>query len=486
MNAPRGPRSHSCFSLPSRVLAGLLAAVLFLAAPLSAPPARAGLFGSFSVKDEMELGKKLNTYIRSRFPLVEDPEIVDYVRGVVNRLAGVLPNIPFAVNTTVVRNGSINAFAAPGGYVYVFTGLIHQFQHESQLAGVVAHELAHVTQRHVAGRIEAMQIISLASLAGAVAGVFLGQSGGENAAEVGQALVVGSTAGAQSAMLAYSRSDEREADQVGMNFLVAAGFPPSGMVGAFEAIRKARWASTGSFPAYLSTHPDVDERLSYLDGRVAALPAEVRNRTSDDAKFKRIQTLVRARYLDPAVALPFFASMQNPTALDHMGHGMVLAKLSRLPEAKAAFDQALAMAPNDSLVLREAGKFQFTMGDGDLAARYLQKAVMLNPRDLFALFYYARILGEKGQVDRAAEYYERVLKAIPDDSEVHFYLGRLKGEHGDLFAGHLHLAYSALYGLDRKQAMFHKDKAGRLAQTPEQKKAFEQLEAVFKERAEFW
>jgi predicted Zn-dependent protease len=485
MNAPRGPLLRPSSRL-FRLLSGLLAAWIALGAPWAAAPARAGLFGSFSVKDEAELGKKLNTYIRSRFPLVEDPEIVDYVKGVVDRLAGVLPSIPFTVSTTVVRNDSLNAFAAPGGYVYVFTGLIHQFEHESELAGVIAHELAHVTQRHVAGRIEAMQIISLASLAGAVAGVFLGQSGDHNTSEAGQALVMGAAAGAQSAMLAYSRSDEREADQVGMNYLTAAGFPPGGMVGAFEKIRKMRWASGGSFPAYLSTHPDVDERLTYLDGRVANLSADIRNRPQDDVRFRRIQTLVRARYLDPALALPFFSSRPNPTALDHMGQGMVLAKLSRLPEAKAAFDQALAMAPNDALVLREAGKFQFTRGDGDLAARYLQKAVLINPKDLFALFYYARILSEKGQADRAAEYFERVLRAIPDDSEVHGYLGRLKGEHGDLFAGHLHLAYSAIYGLDKKQALFHKEKAGRLAQTPEQKKAFEQLEAVFKERAEFW
>jgi predicted Zn-dependent protease len=480
MNAPRGT------SRSFRILSALLAAWLALTAPLSAVPARAGIFGSFSVKDEAELGKKLNTYIRAHFPLVEDPEVVGYVKSVVDRLAAVLPNIPFTVTTSVVRNDAINAFAAPGGYVYVFTGLLHQFDHESELAGVIAHELAHVTQRHVAGRIEAMQLISIASLAGAVAGIFLGHSGDRNSAEVGQALTVGSLAGGQSAMLAYSRSDEREADQVGMNYLTAAGFPPQGMIKAFEKIRKIRFASGGAFPAYLSTHPDVDERLSYLDGRVAAMPADLRGRTEDDSRFLRVQTLVRARYLDPAVALPFFSSRPNPTALDHMGRGIVLAKLSRVPEAKAAFDQALAMAPNDALALREAGKFQFTMGDGDLAARYLQKAVLLNPKDLIALFYYARIMAEKGQVDRAAEYFERVLKTLPDDSEVHAYLGRLKGEHGDLFSGHLHLAYAAIYDLDKKQAAFHKDKADRLAKTPEQKKAFEQLEAVFKERAEFW
>jgi len=479
MDTPRRPRPRH--STTFRLLTALLAAWL-----LAAPPAWAGLFGSFSVKQEAELGKKLNTYIRSRFPLVEDPEIVEYVKGVVDRLAAVLPSIPFNVTTTVVRNDAINAFASPGGYVYVFTGLIHQFSHESELAGVIAHELAHVTQRHVAGRIEAMQLISLASLAGVVAGVFIGGGGDHNSAEVGQAMIAGSAAGAASAMLSYSRTDEREADQVGMNYLTAAGFPPDGMIGAFERIRKMRWASGGTFPAYLSTHPDVDERLTYLDSRVAHLPADVRARTDNDTRFRRIQTLVRARYLDPTVALPFFESLKNPTALDHMGRGMVLAKLSRLPDAKAAFDQAMSMAPNDALILREAGKFQFTMGDGNLAARYLQKAVLLNSKDLISLFYYARILAEKGEADRAAEYYERVLKSLPDDSEVHSYLGRLKGEHGDLFSGHLHLAYAAIYGLDRKQAVFHKDKAGRLVQTPEQKKAFEQLENVFKERAEFW
>lgn len=470
----------------ARALAGLLAAWLAVSAALPVPAARAGIFGSFSVKDEAELGKKLNTYIRAHYPLVEDPEILDYVKGVVDRLAPTLPNIPFALTTSVIRHDSINAFAAPGGYVYVFTGLLHYFEHESELAGVLAHELAHVTQRHVAGRIEAMQLVSLASLAGAMAGVFLGSSGDRNSAEVSQALVVGSMAGAQSAMLSYSRTDEREADQVGMNYLVNANFPPQGMVGAFEKIRKMRWLSGGSIPAYLSTHPDVDERLSYLDERVARLPEDIRARPQNDDRFHRVQALIRARYLDPTVALPYFESRPVPTALDHMGRGIILARLSRLPEARAAFDQALALAPNDSLALREAGRFQFTLGDPDLAARYLQKAALINPRDLMALFFYARVLAEKGQADRAAEYFQRVLKALPEDSEVHAYLGRLKGEAGDLFAGHLHLAYAAIYSLDRKQAAFHKDKAGRLAQTPEQKKAQEQLEAVYNERSEYW
>ncbi|MDY7001964.1 MAG: M48 family metalloprotease, partial [Thermodesulfobacteriota bacterium] len=446
----------------------------------------AGLFGKFTIKDEVELGKKFSTLIKSKLPLAEDPEIVDYVKDVTERLHSAMPPIPFNLETSVVRNNALNAFAAPAGYVFVFTGLIHHLEHESEMAGVIAHELGHVSQRHIAHRIENMQLVSLGTLAGVVAGVFLGQGTGDSG-QAGEALIAGSIVGGHSAMLKYSREDEHEADQVGMNTLVAAGYPPSGLVGAFKKIRRQKWLGGGGIPTYLSTHPGIEERIGYMEDRIPLLPPEIQNRKNDDARFLRIQTLVRARYLDPETALPYFRGPEGvPSSLDYLGQGIAYARLNKISAAGEAFENALALAPNDPLILREAGRFHYKRGDLDLAGKCLQKAAMLNPRDLMALFYYARLLGEKGETGPAASYFERVLRKIPEDGEVHYHLGRLLGEAGHLFEAHLHLAYGALYGLDKKQTEFHRDRARGLAKTEEQKQKLNDFEKKFKERSEFW
>ncbi|MEG1609737.1 MAG: M48 family metalloprotease, partial [Bilophila sp.] len=143
--------------------------VVNLLLPWTTGVAQAALFGSFGIKDEQELGRKFEVLVRSRMPLVEDPEIKRYVQAVVDRLATGFPAQPFPFKANVLLHNSMNAFAVPGGQVFVHTGLIMQLEHESELAGVLAHELAHVTQRHIATRMERAQAVTIASLVGALA-----------------------------------------------------------------------------------------------------------------------------------------------------------------------------------------------------------------------------------------------------------------------------------------------------------------------------
>src|SRR6056297_2928285 len=169
---------------------------------------RAGIFGDFTIRDEVELGRKFNMMIRSSMPMIEDPVVAGYVRDMVQRIARGMPPQPFALEPAVIRNGALNAFATAGGYVYVFSGLILNADHEAELAGVVAHELAHVSQRHIAQSIEQSQLAGLGTLA---------------------------------AQLKYSREHEEEADQVGLHYLMEARYPPQGLVDAFQKIRRLSW-----------------------------------------------------------------------------------------------------------------------------------------------------------------------------------------------------------------------------------------------------
>jgi predicted Zn-dependent protease len=434
--------------------------------------------GRFTISEEIELGRKFDILIRSRMPLVEDPEILAYVEGVVERLRVHMPPQPFPIRVGVIRHGALNAFAGPGGHIFVHTGLLQNLDNESEFAGVVAHELAHVSQRHIASRIEKAQIINLASLLGILAGVFLG-------GDAQSAMVYGSVAAGQSAMLAYSREDEREADQVGMNYLVAAGFPPQGMVQSFETIRKLRWLG-GSFPLYLSTHPGVEERISYLKDRVDRMSPEVRNRQEYNTAYQRARMLVMARYTDPDKALAFFLDDKLDPCLNTLGKAIALDRANQILEARSTFEQALTCASEDSLVLREAGDFFLRQGDFDKAARHLQDAVLRNPRDQMALYHYARARIALGQSAEAIPLLERILAQLPEQSAVHALLGRVLGQEGRLFSAHLHLAYAALYSRDKPQYQFHLTRSQEHSRTARDETDLNKVQEAFKEREEFF
>lgn len=487
----RLPRSfHGCGPArrpPSRIfrrseaLRGVCTAFLLLTLVFSvAHPSTARAqprLGSFTISDEIELGQKFNILIRSRMPLVEDPEILAYVEGVVERIRHHMPPQPFPIRVGVIRHGALNAFAGPGGHIFVHTGLLQHLDNESEFAGVVAHELAHVSQRHIASRIEKAQFINLAAVLGVLAGVFLG-------GEAQSAMVYGSVAAGHTAMLAYSREDEREADQVGMNYLVAAGFRPQGMVQSFETIRKLRWLG-GSFPQYLSTHPGVEERIAYLKDRVDRMPQEIRTREERNSAYQRARMLVMARYTEPDKALAFFLEEKLDPFLNTLGKAIALDRSNRIPEARTAFEQALGLASGDSLALREAGDFFLRQGDFDTAARHLQDAVLRNPRDQLALYHYARTRIALGQPAEAIPLLERILAQLPEQSAVHALLGRTLGQEGRLFSAHLHLAYAALYTRDKRQYRFHLERAREHSRTSLDEADLSKLREAFTEREEF-
>ena len=458
-----------------RVLA-LLVLLLFLAAQLVAVPAQAFFFGGVTIKDEKEMGHKFDVMIRSNMGIVEDPEVSLYVNQIVERLVKTLPPQPFNFKAAVILHNSLNAFAVPGGYVYVFTGLIMNLEKEEDLAGVLAHELAHVTQHHVASRLERAQFVTLGSLLLAIAGVAVGGSSGG-------AIAVGALGAGQSAMLNYSRIDETEADQIGLQYLVAAGYPPQGMVDGFKVLRQKSWMSGTNVPTYLSTHPAIGDRINGLQARIQGMGKSVQGRTQDNKRFTRVKTLLWARYGDDQAAQQRFSGKDG---LSCMGRGIVLARINRVSEANKAFDEALAASPNDPLVLREAGAFHYRKGDMNRADGLLRQAMRLDPRDYMASFFYARMLDETGRQAQATQYYKDVLRYVPEDAEVHEAYARSLGKVGDSAGAYIHMAYSALYSNNKKQAERYFNQAKALSGKAANPRDFQKLEAAYKERKEIW
>ncbi|MFW5863173.1 MAG: M48 family metallopeptidase, partial [Desulfohalobiaceae bacterium] len=282
--------------------------ILLLFFPLLIPAPLYAAFGDFGIQDEKELGQKFEVLVTSRLPLVQDPVVLSYAQDLLQRVQEVIPAQPFELEIKVLRDGSLNAFAAPSGKIFLHSGLILAMQEESELVAVLAHELAHVKQRHIAGNIERSKWISLGSLAGVLAGVLLGGGGAGS-----QALAVGSMAGGQAAALKYSRSDEREADQLGLEYLVRAGYNPQAMADSFRRIRRHKLlgGSSADIPEYMLTHPGLEARIGEVESMSSRMDPEVLARQSDNSRLRRVQMLLRARYQNPSRAMPHFQDQEG-------------------------------------------------------------------------------------------------------------------------------------------------------------------------------
>lgn len=452
--------------------------------------AQAGLLpeGKLTIRQENEMGRNFDRMIRSQMAMVGDTYITDYVDDLVQNVVKGKRPMPFRVKSAVVANPILNAFAIPGGYIYIFTGLIQEVSSESQLVGVIAHELAHVSQRHVASRIEKQGKLGMLTMAGMLAGLFLGVAGGGGGTgKAAQALIVGSQSVATAAMLQYSQEDEREADHVGLNSMVKAGYNPEGMPQTFEIMKKNRWFDSGrqSMPSYLSTHPGLSERITYLNDRIKRMPEVFSSRKDDNTTLRKVQALVRSKMSPATTALAYYESKNKNDFLpmDYVALGIVQERLKDRDKAKANFQKALQLGGDDPLVNREAGIFFFKTGEHKVAYKYLQKAILKNKRDALGIFYLARLQAEAKQYDWAEANMRKVMELVPEDWEVHHHLGMILGESGDHFQGNLHLAYAALYSSNVKKARYHAGLAGAAATTEAQKEELKTLNAAIKGRS---
>ena len=472
-------------TLPARCLLSLRSlcafVLLFVFALQCAIPSSALAWGSFTYKDEIELGKKFNVLVRSRMPIIQDPEVTEYMTYLINRLTKTMPRQPFEFTPAMVISPSLNAFATPGGYVFAYTGLVLALENESDLAGVMAHELAHVTQRHIAGRIENAQLWNVLSVVGVLAGAFLG-------GDAGSATAISAAAASQAAMLNYSRADENDADQVGMGYLVAAGYNPYAMARAFAVLSQRQWLLGSSIPTYLSTHPNLADRVRETTTRADRLPEAQRNIKEDNTRFKRIQALVRARYSDPRPAIVQFNSeLSGPNScLAYMGLGIVAGRQNRVLDATSFFDKALECSAKDPLIVREAGRFHYTKGNNARGGSLLQQAVKLDRDDIMALFFLSRYQADTGQIQDAINNMQVVLRSAPEDAEVHQFLAKFHGKHNDLFSANLHMAYSHLYTNNASRTEQFVKHTKELASTPEQQTRLARLTRLHDERKEFW
>ncbi len=239
---------------------------------------------SFSTKEETELGQAFYHALRASLEFVDDLQLEHYIKSLGQRLVTHSDAPGKSFRFFIINSDVINAFAGPDAYIGINSGLLKMASNESQLASVMAHEISHVSQRHIARAVDRSGTAAAASFATILAAILVSSQD----SQAGQAVLFSGIAGTQQASLNFTRQNEYEADRVGISILAKAGINPSGMVEFFEFLLSQSQASDLE---YLRTHPLNENRVSEARNRIAADQFKLPN-DSDDFKFARARLAV--------------------------------------------------------------------------------------------------------------------------------------------------------------------------------------------------
>ncbi len=350
--------------------------------------------------------------IRATMTIVDDPEVADYVQSLGYRLVSSSDQQNVGFNFFVVKDRAINAFAAPGGWVGVNAGLIIASESESELASVLAHEISHVTQRHIARAIELSERSNIAVLAGILAAIAIGTQSPQ-AGQAAAAAVIGTQAQNR---LNFSRDNEREADHVGMQLLESAGFDPAAMATFFEKLQTAT-RYYGRPPEFLSTHPVTTSRIA--EARSRATQLGFRQHT-DSLRFRMVQAKMRVLVETdlPRLLAQFEDEIQRhaPSPSPGLRYGVALAqaRLGDYAKARAGLER-LAQEHGDDVPLRMAlAEVILRAGEESRALAMFDDAWRVLPDSrLVARAYAEALLGTRqpAQALRVLEDFRRVADA---------------------------------------------------------------------------
>ncbi|MBW8328074.1 MAG: M48 family metalloprotease, partial [Thiobacillus sp.] len=250
----------------------------------------------FSDQEEQALGRAIMRDVYADPRYLDDPEIEDYLNQLGYKLVSVSTRNQREFTFFVVNDPSINAFAMPGGNIGVHTGLLLSAQNESELASVVAHEIAHVTQDHIARMVAAQSQSYWPTMAALALALLASRSN----ANVASAAIATTQAYSIQNQLNYSRDYEREADRLGYEMLTRADYDPRGMSGFFNRLQRANRFYDTSAPAYLRTHPLTSDRIADMEARSESAPYQ---QVADSLDFQLVRARLRAQEDSPQDAV---------------------------------------------------------------------------------------------------------------------------------------------------------------------------------------
>lgn len=391
-----------------------------------------------SKSDEAQIGRSIMRQIRASGSLVDDPQITEYINDIGHRISAYANDGGQKFTFFVIDDPSINAFALPGGYIGVHTGLIAASRSEDELAGVLAHEIAHVTQRHLARAIHAGQRQSILSTAIMLGAILAGAAGaGVDVVQGGIAAAQGTAAQQQ---INFTRSNEYEADRIGISALADAGYDPEGMASFFEVISRNTRPIESRMPEFLRSHPVTSARIAEARNRARSYPS-VQTDDSHNYGIIRARLMVNAQSTsEDAVTLFEVREYEKQSDAARYGRAVAYLRAGRNNEANQIFEDLISR--DQQIIAYHIGlaQAQLALERVTESNATFERAIELFPRNVPLVIHYSEALLQFGAAEKAHELLLDLLNNVPPTPEQIRLIARAATDAGDAAEAHYYMA----------------------------------------------
>lgn len=392
--------------------------------------------GIVSHQQEYDMGRAWLRLYRRQVPTYSDPELEVYLEDLLARIASHSELRNRDLQLVLVSNPTINAFAAPGGIIGVHSGLILMANTEGEVAGVLSHELAHLSQRHWVRNVEASRQNTLPNLAGLLAGlVLLATSNGQ----AGMAAIATTQAASLDSQLRFSRQNEQEADNIGMQTLVASGFNADEMTAMFENMLDANRFQGKRPPEYLLSHPVTEKRVADSRSRARSLPAV---NATDNFHYQLMRARVQLHHSEnAALAVKRFQSEVSGNTLYPQAslYGLALAQIKtrQFKEAETILLDLLKQKPEETTFVLALASLKLEQGMPDASIIWLHTILQKEPKNFPAQILLAKAYIQKREYQHAEQIYSQLAQQRSGDPEIWYELAEVSGLAGNILSVHL-------------------------------------------------
>ncbi len=412
---------------------------------------------TITLDDEYKIGRMIVKGLRDTGQIVEDPEVAEYIQSVGSALASHAHEGGYRFHFFVVKDPGINAFALPGGFIGVNAGLLTATASESELAGVLAHEIAHVTQRHIARSVQNAGRTNMASAAAVLAAILIGATTG-----MPPDALMGTITAAQGLaiqqQIGFTRTNEAEADRVGMTFLANSGFDPTGMPSFFWTMQQRSGSAGAMIPELLRSHPVTTERIAETRDRAEQLG---RRSVEDSTSYGLIRERLRIQNMPPETNFrELYADAANADlpSSDQRRYGRAMALLAETDAASAAeavglLKDLVERRPDVTLYHTGLGVAQLAHGDGEGSRKTLERALELFPRNVPVTVRYAQTLMYLGQAGLAHQVLLDLFNNVPPTPDQARYIALVASAAGDTGDAYYYMSEYHVMGGDLQMAI---------------------------------
>ncbi len=389
-----------------------------------------------SPAEERKLGEKFLRTARRQLTFIDDPELNQYITSLGNRLVAQSEGYYQTFRFLLIKDSNLNAFAVPGGFIGVHSGLILATKSESELASVLAHEIIHITQRHMPRMLAQTQQRSIPTMAALIAAVLLG-------GKAGQATIALATAANAQQQLSYTRAFEQESDRLGMRILVKSGYDPRAMPQFFERLQNWGRLYDTNIPEFLRTHPITSDRIAESRNRAESYPPRGK---LDSTAFRHAQAKIRvvsARNHNETVK--YFESRLKSgqykfADAERYGYALALLASQRYAPARRVIEELLKRQSDNPSYRIVQAEIEMAASNYNKAVALYARAVQQTPSYRPLTRYYAAALLKTGRATKAKPLLQKAVRQQSDDPALYKLLATAAGNTGDRIEAHRALA----------------------------------------------